>query len=194
VSLPFKAVVFDAFGTLVQPVPRNGAYATVLSKAKDARLARYSALTLDLPINDLAHHLGLSAVAAETIAALEEETRSVQLFEDTLNTIDALQAEGVHVSVCSNLAHAYGEPVRRLLPSIKDFIFSYEVGRVKPEPAIYGKVRAMTGFDGRDTLFIGDTPKADVDGPEAFGMWAQLIRRPIGEKLGDILERAISER
>jgi HAD superfamily hydrolase (TIGR01549 family) len=193
-SFPFKAVVFDAFGTLVQPVPRNGTYSAVLSKAKDARAARYAALTLDLELADLARHLELGPVSSEMIEALDQELSLVRLFEDSLQTIEELQASGVHVAVCSNLAQAYGYPVRKLLPSLSDTIFSYEVRSLKPEAAIYECVCAVTGIDAGDILFIGDTPKADVDGPIAFGMSAELIKRRSGDNLAEILKRAISRR
>ena len=40
-------------------------------------------------------------------------------------------------------------------------------------------------------LFVGDTPDADIDGPQQIGMQARLIRRDKGESLMDVLDIAL---
>lgn len=191
---PFKAVVFDAFGTVVRPVPAQGPYHSLLSQVTDYRAARYAALTKNFDLAALAEHFSLPPVMPALEQALSNEVSALTLFEDVIPTISALQRQGVEVSICSNLAAAYGPGVRQLLPNIQHFVFSYEAGCVKPEPMIYRTVCNKLGRRPEDILFIGDTPKADVDGPRAFGMTAELLTRMAGDTLEACIERARSSR
>jgi HAD superfamily hydrolase (TIGR01549 family) len=189
-EVPFKAVVFDAFGTLVKPVSRQGAYSQVLSQAKDFRQARYAALTEDLSLRELARNLNLPPITKETEESLKVELSHISLFDDVKETIDTLRADGISVGLCSNLAQAYGARVRNLLPMIENIVFSFEAGCLKPEPAIYKAVCDLVSLPPEAILFIGDTPKADVDGPRAFGMQAQPVLRRTGDTLTACLRRA----
>jgi hypothetical protein len=83
---------------------------------------------------------------------------------------------GVRIGVCSNLALPYGFPLLSALPDTPDaVILSYEVGLVKPDPAIFRLVCDRLGFRPAEILFVGDTPSADVEGPRAIGIPAMLI-------------------
>jgi len=62
------------------------------------------------------------------------------------------------------------------LPDTPDaVILSYEVGLVKPDPAIFRLVCDRLGLQPAEILFVGDTPAADIEGPCAIGMSAMLI-------------------
>lgn len=64
----------------------------------------------------------------------------------------------------------------RPLPDTPDtVILSYEVGVVKPDPAIFRLVCDRLGLQPEEIQFVGDTPSADVEGPRAIGMSAILI-------------------
>ena len=49
-------------------------------------------------------------------------------------------------------------------------IISAEVGLRKPNPQIYRRMLEMLGLDAFEVLFVGDTPREDVAGPQAVGM------------------------
>lgn len=87
-----------------------------------------------------------------------------------------LRDKALRIGVCSNLALPYGSP---LLPALSDtpdaVIFSYVVGLVKPDPAIFRVVCDQLGCQPKDILFVGDTPAADIEGPHTIGMPAMLI-------------------
>ena len=118
---------------------------------------------------------------------LDEELRSIILYEDTLSTLEELKKLGVRLALCSNLAMPYGKIVSSLLPPLDAYAWSYEVGAIKPESQIYQYLIDQLECYAKDVLFIGDTPLADFSGPNEFGMSARLIDRKNGQKLADIL-------
>ena len=98
-----------------------------------------------------------------------------------------LRGAGHKIAVCSNLAFEYCATVRQLLPTIDEFVFSCEVGTAKPQPEIYAEACQRLRCQPKDVLFIGDSKRADFEGPLAFGMCARLIDREAGENLEIVL-------
>jgi HAD superfamily hydrolase (TIGR01509 family) len=83
-----------------------------------------------------------------------------QLYEDTLPTLAALRAAGVPVAVVSNIGfdlRALGADLG-FAGLVDEFVLSYEVGRCKPDPAIFLKACAALRADPERTLMVGDTP------------------------------------
>ena len=82
------------------------------------------------------------------------------LYADTLPTLRALLAAGILVGVVSNV----GFDVRTLaarwgLADLVDvWALSYEVGRQKPDPAIFRYACAALGVDPERALMVGDSP------------------------------------
>lgn len=96
-------------------------------------------------------------------------------YSDTLPTLAALKQAGVRVGVVSNVAFdirpilaAFG-----LAPLIDSYTLSFEVGRCKPDPAIFEHACASLDADPRRTLMVGDT-LADA-GAVAAGCAAYLV-------------------
>ena len=84
------------------------------------------------------------------------------IFTEMPGTI-ALQAElrrrGFKTFIFSNTNDLAIEHVRRNFPFFKNFdgyIFSYEVGGLKPQPEIYAAMEAMTGRRGADLIYLDD--------------------------------------
>lgn len=71
---------------------------------------------------------------------------------------------GPRVAVCSNLAQAYGDVVRRLMPDIDAHIMSFEVGAAKPQPAIYSATCEALGRAPGEVVFVGDSQRCDLHG------------------------------
>jgi HAD superfamily hydrolase (TIGR01509 family) len=82
------------------------------------------------------------------------------LYEDALPTLKALRAAEVPVAVVSNV----GFDLRTLAGElgfaeyVDEFVLSYEVGRCKPDPAIFLKACAVLRADPERTLMVGDSP------------------------------------
>jgi HAD superfamily hydrolase (TIGR01509 family) len=82
------------------------------------------------------------------------------LYEDTVTTLKALRTAGVPIAVVSNI----GFDLRTLAGElgfadlVDEFVLSYEVGRCKPDPAIFLKACGMLRADPERTLMVGDSP------------------------------------
>jgi HAD superfamily hydrolase (TIGR01549 family) len=181
-----RAVVFDVFGTLLEITDRSMPFRALLHylqqqgrapRADDA--AKLMSSRLDL--------LGVAELFGVTISkdvlhllesALQAELASIQVFHDTISTINELKDAGYQVGVCSNLALPYGESVLQLLPSPLDaYALSFAVGAVKPDPVIYQHVCRSLKCSADEVLFIGDSRRADFEGPRSIGMHARHLRR-----------------
>lgn len=88
------------------------------------------------------------------------------LFDDTLPVLRELKSRGVRVVVLSNI----GLDIRPLLDRvgvsalIDGVVLSFEVGLVKPDPAIYARALDLLDVPGVHTLMVGDSPRDDVGG------------------------------
>jgi len=105
----------------------------------------------------------------------------------------ALQAElrqrGFPTYIFSNTNDLAIEHVRRSFPFFANFdgyIFSYEVGTMKPDPLIYEALEKLSGRRGADIVYLDDRPE-NVAGGAARGWRAILHESP--EKTRDALEQ-----
>lgn len=176
-------IVFDVFGTLVTyRGRRTNPYLRLVSKDGE----RLPFLTRNVPIDTFAGELGLSHLVPTIRRELDEEIGALRLFEDVTLTLRKIRAYGKKIAVCSNMASEYGEAVRSLLPGMDAYVFSYEMGAKKPEPAIYQAVCDSLGCRPKDIMFIGDSKRADYEGPRQFGMQARLIDRKGGQTIEEL--------
>jgi len=181
-----EAVIFDVYGTLVEIQDKRRPFRQLLKigeqqgralQERDAKLL----MSTPMGLQEAAELMGISLMPAE-LSHLESEMRveieSIRLFPDTVPTLLALQKLGVKVGLCSNLVAAYAKPVISLLPMQLDaYVWSFEVGDIKPNFAIYARVCESLRCAPADVLMVGDTPTADVEGPQAFGMHGLLVDR-----------------
>ena len=105
------------------------------------------------------------------------------IFAEMPGTI-ALHAElrqcGYKTFIFSNTNDLAIEHVRRNFPFFKnfdDYILSYEVGAMKPQPKIYEAMEAMTGKRGADLIYIDDRPE-NIEAGAARGWRAILHEHP----------------
>lgn len=96
-------------------------------------------------------------------------------YPDTAPVLHALHEAGVPVAVVSNV----GFDIRPIFAAwgladlVQAFVLSYEVGRCKPDQAIFLRACGMLGVDPERTLMVGDTP-ADA-GAVAAGCAALIL-------------------
>jgi len=198
--MTIRAVVFDVYGTLVRIGERRAPYRALLARMEAAGRARQAGdaaaiMSRDLDLVGAAALLGADLSAPE-LAVLERdlqaELASVRLFPDSLAVLQALAARGLKLGLCSNLAAPYAAPVLRLLPALDAYAWSFEVGAIKPEPAIYAHACRQLGCEPGQVLMVDDTPEADLHGPRRYGMRSLLLRRD-GPKAADVASDTISD-
>jgi HAD superfamily hydrolase (TIGR01509 family) len=113
------------------------------------------------------------------------------VYADTLPTLVALRASGIPVALISNIGFDM-RPIAADLgfaDLVDAFVLSYELGRCKPDPAIFLSACAALGVAPERALMVGDTP-ADA-AATAVGCTAYIVpARGPGETngLGSVLD------
>lgn len=130
---------------------------------------------------DVYRRLGLAEQARSLAARVRwHYTRADAwaLYEDTLPALQRLTALGWthvvlsnHVPELPQISQALG-----LLPYLEAIVNSATVGYEKPHPSIFRFARELTGCP-RIAWMVGDNPVADVQGAEAAGIPAILVRQ-----------------
>lgn len=178
------AVVFDVFGTLIRIQEKRNPYLQLLRYARTQGVSPCSDhiqmfMTQELEWKEAADALGIRAgyVKLHGLARLlEEELASMTLYPDAQQAIELLQAAGIKIALCSNLASGYGPAVRALLPGMDAYAFSYEMGALKPNPIIYQSACRDLGVQsgqqlwGDRVVMVGDSIRCDRDGARAAGI------------------------
>jgi FMN phosphatase YigB (HAD superfamily) len=116
---------------------------------------------------------------------LEGECRRVALFDDVRAALKALQARGLAIAVCSNLAMPFALAARRVLREVEDAaglaiqaeVMSCEVGSIKSELAIYEAAVTALGVSECRIVFVCDRLIEDVHGPRRVGMRSVWLER-----------------
>jgi HAD superfamily hydrolase (TIGR01509 family) len=173
-----QAICFDAFGTLVEITDKRRPFRALLRGGVKGITAE-EVLTKPLNLREVAagvsQELGEGGLA-DLERDLQAECASIRLRPGIAGLWQSLRDRGLRIGVCSNLALPYGSPLLSTLPDTPDaVILSYEVGLVKPDPAIFRLVCDRLGLQPAEIQFVGDTPSADIEGPRAIGMPAMLI-------------------
>ncbi|HEU5367634.1 MAG TPA: HAD family phosphatase [Ktedonobacterales bacterium] len=76
--------------------------------------------------------------------------------------VQELRAQGYTLGICSNTNELHMQYLQRVNPCFAEarhIIFSYQVGALKPDPAIYQAVEAATGQPAAAHLFLDDLPE-----------------------------------
>ncbi len=196
-----EAVTFDVGGTLIQPWPSVGhVYAAV---AAEHGLEGLPVETLN--VNFTAAWRGRknfdhSAAAwkelvDQTFAGLAQVPPSRtffreiydrfasgaawRVFDDVVLALSALRDRGLKLAVISNWDERLGPLLRqlRLDRFFQAIVVSHEVGYLKPSPAIFLEAAAQLELATEKILHVGDQEQEDIQGAQAAGMQALLIRR-----------------
>lgn len=195
-----KVIIFDAFGTLVKIGESRSPYRKLMQwlkangrkpSAQDAKIIMSNSVDI-AQLSRLFEAELPEQLLKEITNDLELELSTIELYEDTVPTLQILKESSFKIALCSNLAMPYGEQLRKLLPDFFDaVVFSYEVGAIKPEQQIYEVIQAYLGCEFSEILFIGDHPILDVETPISLGMSARLIERHKYQQLLDVVDDLI---
>lgn len=187
-----NAVIFDAFGTLVEIQQPTQPFRQLLREGRrQGRLPRADAIrtimTRCLSLSEAALSFGIRISPSQLAfldQCLEEELASIRPYPDAVEAVELLQAAGLRLAVCSNLAMPYGPVVERIFPHFEAYGFSYRIGAMKPQPAIYQHTCDLLGVRPENepsgqcrVIMVGDSERCDRDGPGQVGIKGYLLRR-----------------
>ena len=151
--------------------------------------------------------LGLELLPALVEQVMEIEERAwlqgIRLGPDVRPTLQTIRDAGLRIGVVSNASYLPRLMTAQLehlgIASYFDGLtWSSAVGVRKPHPAIYADALEKLGVLAEAAIFVGDRLREDVQGPQAVGMRAVLLREwrqeadPLGtadaaiDRLGDL--------
>ncbi|MEX1265156.1 MAG: HAD-IA family hydrolase [Actinomycetota bacterium] len=193
--MTYDAVLLDLYDTLVWSnwLSWQGRLADRLAISHEALGHAFSETRPDRsigthpdPEGDLTAVLVTADIAptAELLAELVEMeaeiAASVHLYDDSLEVVRALRERGVPTALVSNCSHNT-RPIVDRLGLEREFdavVLSFEVGAMKPDPAIYREALSRLGDpDPSRSVFVDDQVRY-CDGAMAVGLQTFLILRP----------------
>lgn len=201
-----SAVVFDAFGTLVNIQSKRHPFRQLLKeRAVGGRRASPDEVRVLMSnpwsLGDAADQLGIS-ISPTRLQALQDdldrEVASIIPFEDGIEAVALLRADGVRVGICSNLCEPYGAAVLQAFPDLDAYAFSYKLCAMKPDALIYQSIcRALAvtpghlfGNQSEQIAMVGDSLKCDRDGPKGVGMLGFHLDRSGRGPIRDLVQFA----
>lgn len=192
--MKIKAVVFDAFGTLVQiKNKRHRPIGQLMSHLRNQgriplKTDAETIMSCNAGLVGICERLGYALpheVLAELELTLYEELGSIRLYPEVVSTLWQLHNSGYKIGICSNLVAPYAVPVKCLLPfELDSYAWSFEVGCCKPDPSMYEFVCNDLKLQPAEIMFVGDTLIADVEGPTEFGMKSCLVNHQAPDTAG----------
>ena len=119
---------------------------------------------------------GLARHHAESLYARVIDPASWMPYPDTAAVLGGLHRRGVRTAVVSNIAFDVRpafEGIGRAC-DVDEFVLSFEVGAVKPDPAIFAAALDRLGVPPERALMVGDSDEAD-GGARALGCDFALV-------------------
>ncbi|MEU4336738.1 HAD family hydrolase [Micromonospora lupini] len=193
----YQAVLFDFFGTLTRSVQRGAAHlgtaellgcptetlTEVLNRTyyerASGRLGNAEA-TLRWVCAQAGVHpsdRALRAAVASRHRAIRADTR---LRADAVPVLAALRQRGLRTGVVSDCTHELPAflPQLAIAPLLDVRVFSVQVGRCKPDAALYLTACRRLGLAPDECLYVGDGGSQELTGAERAGMTAVRLAAP----------------
>ncbi|WP_127543448.1 HAD family hydrolase [Actinoplanes sp. OR16] len=192
-----RAVVFDFFGTLTDPVaekerrPAFDATAGVLGIEPDVF---YTAMSGSFPqrivgaygdtaatLLAIARSCGISPTAATLGAAVRTHHAGAERVrrprDGALATVDTIKRLGFRTGLLSDCSSELCEawPGTPYAPLIDEPVFSWRERRRKPDPALYATVAARLGVPPASCWYVGDGGSREHEGARLAGMRPVLV-------------------
>lgn len=130
-------------------------------------------------------YLRCDTALAEEMEALSFEriVQATRLKPDADGVLDRIRSAGMTIGIVTNgyTAVQHGKIFRHALDTRVDFfIASEEAGSHKPDAVIFNQALKKASAAARETVFVGDTPSADIQGARTVEMHAVLVD-PVGK-------------
>lgn len=143
-------------------------------RASLAGLRRRSAQALRDALPPHAAELPLEPLTEALLAAL-----SFRPFPEVPGVLAAARARGTRLVVLSNWDVSLHDVLAQtgLAPLLDGVVTSAELGRAKPDPAIFVRGLELAGVAAGEALHVGDSVEHDVAGARAAGIDVRLVVR-----------------
>lgn len=135
---------------------------------------------------------GLPDHHAEELYARVIDPASWTAYPDTVSVLAGLRARGVKTAVVSNISFDIRPAFETVGAQVDEFVLSFEVGAVKPDPAIFSAALDRLGIAAHDALMVGDSEEAD-GGAKALGCGFALVDPLPTAQRADGLVRALKD-
>ena len=199
--MPFRAVIFDLYGTLVPEIPHEDFYASidhmarVLGADPDAFRGAWNGTvverqtgvykTMDENVLAICEAIGLPE--PDAVAVSQALKRRAEMYDawfrprdGAVETVIELRARGFGlalISMCAPDTPPMWE-ASAFAGLVDVEVFSSVVGLRKPDPAIYRFACDALGVAPEECLYCGDGAYRELTGAQEFGMTAVEIRDP----------------
>lgn len=196
--MAIAAVIFDFFGTLTPSTPERvwqehatrsaaplGISAAAWHRALGESFAERATGSLgDLPatLRELARRSGVEpseqALAAACAARMAAQRELFVFRADALAVLAEVRARGFAVGVLSDCTHELAEtwPELPVADMVDARVLSCEVGRRKPDPALFSMIASQLGVAPAECLYVGDGGGRELSGASRCGMQAIMLR------------------
>ncbi len=104
---------------------------------------------------------GLSDDHAESLYGRVVDPYSWTPYPDTVEVLRSLREHGLKTAIVSNIAFDIRPAFRRAGADADEFVLSFEVGAVKPDPRIFETTLARLGVAPGETVMVGDSEEND---------------------------------
>jgi len=191
--MPTKAVIFDAYGTLLRSdlmlIPRrivaDHGSSVPIDDVLRVWIDLYSEATQRPPFRTLreiqAHILpqvlracGVDADATPYVDLFFRVTTTAELYPEALAVLNGLGQ--VRSAIVSNADHEHVAAWNFRLP-VEFILISETVRAYKPHPLLFQRALEQLGLPARDVLHVGDSEVDDVKGAQAAGLRVAWLNR-----------------
>jgi len=103
---------------------------------------------------------------------IEKDKNMIELYDDTIKTLEYLKDNNVKIALISNAATFHKDPLYKFgLDKYFDYVcFSCDVGYWKPQKEIYKITLENLGLKPEETIMIGDNKQKDFEMPKEIGI------------------------
>ncbi|MCL7457462.1 HAD family hydrolase [Micromonospora echinofusca] len=193
----YQAVLFDFFGTLTCSVQRGAAHRSTAELLGCAPRTLVDVLdrtyyeracgrlgdaeaTLRWVCEQVGVHPSEDAVRSAVASHHRAVRADTRLRDEAVPTLTALRGLGLRTGVISDCTHELPAflPQLPIAPLLDVRVFSVQVGRCKPDPALYQAACRRLDLAPADCLYVGDGGSQELTGAERAGMTAVRLAAP----------------
>lgn len=137
---------------------------------------------------------GLADHHAEALYGRVIDPLSWTPYPDTADVLKGLHQQAIKTAVVSNIAFDVRPAFQAIgvADYVDEFVLSFEVGVIKPDPAIFETALSRLGVDAEHAVMVGDSDEAD-GGARAIGCEFILVNPLPTAKRPDALRTALTE-